>query len=666
MTSVRTLLIEDSADDADLLLMHLRSEGWTLDAHRVDREDDLRQALNRTWDVVISDYSLPGFSAEEAVQIVSDFDPDLPLIVVSGTIGEALAVEVMRRGARDYIMKGDLRRLGPAIEREVKEAQVRREKRFAEEALRESEQRFRSAFEQSVVGIVHVTADGRILRVNPKFCELLGFKAEELIARSFEEFTHPEDVAPSLEMLERVEAAADGTHTLEKRYIRKDGTEVWTEVTISPVRNSQGRIVYLSSAIQDITERKQADQALRESLQFNRAVLASLAAHVAVLERNGRIVSVNESWIRFAEANGQDPDRVGSGADYLAVTRTAARDDDDARRALEGIEQVLEGRTESFWMTYPCHSPDQKRWFLLSVKPLSSESGGAVVSHLDISQRKLAEERLAESEARYRSLFERNLAAVYLTSEDGGVIDCNEACVQMFGFSSREELMRHNAAEFYVNPSDRSQLIGKLRREGSAVNMEMRLRRADGREIRVLENIALLDEPGSAVLQKTIIDITEWRESESERLRLASELSLMLDSTMEGFCAIDLEGRCTLVNRAGAEMLGYTPDELAGVRMHELVHSRRPDGSPYPWQECAIHRALVNGTPSRVRDEEFHTGRGTSFPVEYSCSPLVLDGEVIGGVVTFSDISQQLPDRAATGKGEPAEQPRPRGRDHRS
>ncbi|MDX5152482.1 MAG: diguanylate cyclase, partial [Acidiferrobacterales bacterium] len=133
---VRALLVEDSEDDAELMLRYLKKEGFAVEYQRVDCEDDLQQALkNDRWDIVITDHNLPGFSSDASIATVKKFNPDMPIIIVSGTIGEDLAVMAMRNGAQDYIMKNNLARLAPAVERELRETKNRIAHRRAQETI---------------------------------------------------------------------------------------------------------------------------------------------------------------------------------------------------------------------------------------------------------------------------------------------------------------------------------------------------------------------------------------------------------------------------------------------------------------------------------------------------------------------------------------------------
>jgi PAS domain-containing protein len=147
-----------------------------------------------------------------------------------------------------------------------------------------------------------------------------------------------------------------------------------------------------------MASREELEQAHQERDSFIQAIINSLTANIAVLDSEGNIVYVNESWDEFARSNGdKELKQTSMGVNYLGVCKKAAPEDEDAVKALEGIESVINGSLVSFSLEYPCHSPTVKRWFLMFVTPLGSEGNGAVVSHSNITERRLAEEALRKA-----------------------------------------------------------------------------------------------------------------------------------------------------------------------------------------------------------------------------------------------------------------------------
>src|SRR4051812_20361979 len=189
-TPLHILLVEDNDDDALLLKYELQRGGYDVTFERVQNGQDFTSALVRQkWDVILSDYSLPAFNAPAALKVVQELNLDIPFIIVSGTVGEDTAVAAMKAGAHDFFAKDKLKLLMPAIEREMREAEDRRKRRWTEQQLHKSEERFSKAFLASPVGIGIITLDGRFLDVNEQFLTLTAYTRDEIIGQTLLELT---------------------------------------------------------------------------------------------------------------------------------------------------------------------------------------------------------------------------------------------------------------------------------------------------------------------------------------------------------------------------------------------------------------------------------------------------------------------------------------------
>ena len=276
---LRVLIVEDSVNDALLIEIELQRAGYEPGCERVETKDAMKSALARQpWDLVIADYVMPRFNGLEALAMVKAHGLDLPFIIVSGHITDNTAVAAMKAGAHDYVMKDNLVRLGPAVQRELREAEGRRARRIADQKLR-VEQVFRQAVENSVpAGITAVDLDGRQTYVNPAFCALVGWKQEELIGARPPFVYWPSDqvesITAQLERLIQGNAPAAG---LELCYRRRSGERIYVLVQITPLKDVFGNVTGWVSSNSDITERKRAEAHLAAEHSITR-LLAGAAS----------------------------------------------------------------------------------------------------------------------------------------------------------------------------------------------------------------------------------------------------------------------------------------------------------------------------------------------------------------------------------------------------
>jgi len=265
-TTLRLLIVEDNEDDAQLVLVRLRRAGYSPDFTRVDSAAKLREALRQNdWHIVVSDYAMPGFSGLEALRILREDDSDIPFILVSGTVGEEIAVEAMRNGANDYIMKDNLTRLVPSIERELREARERADRRRAEAALHQERERALITLHSIGDGVITTDAEGRVDYMNPvaenvtgwTYSEAEGYPLPEVLPLLDEATRHP------IESPAEISLRTGRVVTLSDQcvLVNRNGQEFHVEDSAAPIFDRDNNIIGSVLVFHDVTrERRMARQ----------------------------------------------------------------------------------------------------------------------------------------------------------------------------------------------------------------------------------------------------------------------------------------------------------------------------------------------------------------------------------------------------------------------
>jgi diguanylate cyclase (GGDEF)-like protein/PAS domain S-box-containing protein len=356
-TALRVLLLEDQPADAELLLHELRRAGFDPLAERVETEAEYVAGLDSAPDVILADYTLPQFNALDALHHLQERGLDIPFIVVTGAVSEEAAVECMKEGAADYLLKDRLSRLGQAVERALAQQRMREEKRQAEVALRQSEARYRAISEltSDYAYALGLEADGRFVCewVTEAFARITGFTIEEIGARGWMALVHPEDRLIAAQRTQLLRTGRSDvsefrivTKTGATRLLRDHSRPVWDETL--------GRVVRVYGAAQDITERKEWEEALEHqalhdaltdlpnrTLLHDRLRQAILAAHRDSLPLALAVMDLD----RFKEVN----DALGHAAGDLLLQQVGMR----LRRALRAADTVARLGGDEFAVLLP-------------------------------------------------------------------------------------------------------------------------------------------------------------------------------------------------------------------------------------------------------------------------------------------------------------------------
>ena len=416
-TPLKVLLVEDSENDALLLVRQLRRGGYEPHFRRVDTAGEMEAALEeQAWDLVISDHSMPAFSSMAALDLLRGKGfVDLPFIIASGRIGEDAAVSAMKAGAHDYIMKDNLARLNSAIERELREAEVRRRRREAESALRDSETRFRLMIEQSPLSIQIFSPDGRTVRVNRAWENLWGVTLDKIPGYNVLEDPQliEKGLMPYIERGFAGEATVIPPVQYEPDASIPDASEVayrWVRAFIYPVKSADGSVQEVVLIHEDITERLQAEEERRRAEANYRSIFENAVEGIFQTTADGRILTANPALARmFGYPSPEDLlERVKSVGDQIY--------EDPERREEFGRLIQRDGFVQDFELRVR-RGDGKIAWTSVNARAMRDE-GGTVVGYegfvKDTTEQKRAEEALGEIREAERRRIARELHDVVL------------------------------------------------------------------------------------------------------------------------------------------------------------------------------------------------------------------------------------------------------------
>ncbi len=458
------------------------------------------------------------------------------------------------------------------------------ERKQAEAALRASEQRFRGGFENSPIGLALVDLNGRYVEVNSTHARMLGVEdPHEMIGLSFESFVHPDDVADTYASIKRLRET--GTDHGERRYIRKDGATVYALFGSSVVRDADGQPSVLFSQVEDITERKRVEEALRASEQRFRGGFENSPIGMALVGLDGRYVEVNATLARMLGFD--DP------AELAGQSFTTFIHPDEVALALAAPQRVIETGAERGERRYI--GRDGAVVYALYAGTLVRDADGQPLVFFaqleDITERKLAEAALRASEERFRGGFENSPIGTALTGLDGRLVEVNATFAHMLGYEDPAELAGQSFANI-VHPDEVAlgrETIKQIMERGS-YHGERRYIHRDGTVVYALYGATLVrDADGRpSVFFGQVEDITERKRAEAEVRRLNAELERrVLQRTaelraanleLEGFAyslAHDLRAPIRAINGFGAALSQDHGEELGDQGRETLDRIRR-------------------------------------------------------------------------------------------
>ncbi len=477
------------------------------------------------------------------------------------------------------------------------------------------EDRLQAVVAQVQEVICEVDPEGRWSFLSPAWEQVTGYTVAESLGRPMVELVLPQDRHLPLEAIRNcLTGAVPGPARATPRMLHRSGAVRWVEGVVTPRADGS-----FAGALRDVTEQKEAADALRLQGEFERGVLDAMHAHVAVIGTDGRIRAVNRAWREFARANAPEgcgcTPRTDVGANYLGVCLTPGEaESEGALAATEGIVAVLEGRAATFEMEYPCDSPTEQRWFQLNVTPLGEPVVGAVVAHMNVTERKQSEEALRLAHDQLALHLEHSPLAIIEWDPEFRVLQWTGSAERMFGWKA-EQVIGRRPGQFawHVEDADRTaeRALARLAAgETSHVALETENYTASGDAIRCRSwNTVVRDEKGRPRSFFSIVqDVTEHWQTQEALARSEERFALAIEGTTDGIWDWDIARGTAWYSPRLKELLGYTDAEIPN-QLDALAGFIHPeDLEEY---QSAIWRHLKERTPylatyrARHRDGEW-------------------------------------------------------------
>jgi PAS domain S-box-containing protein len=515
--NLQILIVEDNSNDADLMVEQLRRSGFDPQWKRVELEEDFLAEIKKNPDIILSDYSMPQFSGVRAAELLQESGLNIPFILVSGTMGEDVAVDAMQRGATDYLLKDRIAHLGAAVEHALEQKRLLDERKRAEESL----VLFRRLIDHSSDGIEVVDPQtGRFLDVNERTCEQLGYSREEMLSMSLPDI---EVEALTKESLPAVmeELRRTGFMVVEGRERRKDGTTFPAEVNARYIRLNRD---YVLAVVRDITERKNAEETLQRLRGQSASILNSVAEGVHGIGLDGNITFENPAAL--AMLGYENAELIGKPAH-----RTMHHTRSDGTPYPEGecpiyatlrdglVRHVAD---EVFWREDGTSLPVE--YTCTSLRDKDGTIIGATVVFTDITERKRAEEKLRQREADLADA--QRIAKLGSWSYDipNNKVRWSDELFRIFGIEKPLFEGTHESFLNYVVPEDQPKILqvnAEARAHGTSYDVEYRIKTQGGDLKTILEiGCGRRDAEGNIVyLIGTAQDITERKKLEAQFLR---------------------------------------------------------------------------------------------------------------------------------------------------
>lgn len=592
--SLRVLIVGNSEADVLPIIRELQKGGFLPVYHRVETVAAMRKILKaKQWDVILYNHNLPKFNVSCAIAVLKETMIDIPVIILSDAVGEETAVHYMRLGARDYVLKSDLSRLVVAVAREVKDKQARAKIQQTEEALRQSEEKYRTILESIEDGYYETDLAGNFSFFNDSICVLLGYSREELSGVNYRQYTDQENAKKLFQTFHQVYKTGESAKTFDWQIIRKDGTKRSIEASISLRKDASGHPIGFRGITRDATHRKQAEETIRQSEERYRTILDAMEDAYFEVDLSGNHTFVNDACCRHLGYSREE--LIGETfRKYITKDET-----DGVYKAFSKIFKT--GKPEKVILYKILRKDGTTGLTEMAVFPLQSREGEVIGFRgvaRNVTERRQMEEALRQSEEKYRTIIDNMRDGYFEVDLAGNITFCNESMCEIHGYP-REEMMGMHHRKYADNEHAERMVesfnaIFKTGITGSIFEYEIIRKDKTRRQVEV--SASLIRDPSGRPtgFRGTTRDATERKKMEEVVRQSEERYRTILDEMEDAYFEVDLAGNFTFVNDSLCRHAGYPRESLIGANFR-IFTDEEDVGIAYD----AFGRVYKTGKPER-------------------------------------------------------------------
>jgi PAS domain S-box-containing protein len=575
--SLRVLMVEDSEDDALLTIRVLKKGGYNPVYERVETAAAMKKALkDKQWDIILCNHQMPKFSGPSAIALLKESNIGIPLIIVTGNDGEETAVECMRLGAQDYIMKGNLSRLCPAIARELEDTKVRNKQKLAEDALHQSKEKYRTILEEIQEGYFEVDLSGNFTFFNNSLFRYFGYSKEELMGMNYRQYTDKEHSKELFQAYNKVYNTGEPTEGFDWQIIRKDGTKRYVEASISLRKDSSGKSIGFRGIARDVTEHKKVEEALKKSAEQYRLLADNMTAHIWLMDYNSsKTIYVSPS---VEKMYGYTSDEIInlSLKKFLTAESFQKIIDSFSIEIPKALAKPLP-YVHKFLLELEAYHKDGRLLWIENDLSIMRDENGKLAFLLgetrDITKRKKAEEALRESEEKYKSLIDNVPDIIFTIDLEGKITFISKRAKEISGYENAE-IINRNIFDFIPEEAHQS-TMEKLQKgmKGEKIkHVEMPITVKSGEKLFFDFSFTRIYKNGAVVgAQGTAVNITERKRAEEELKQSEEKYRLLADHMKDQVWLMDLDLNMTYISPSVEKLLGYTFNEFKHLPLDKIL-----------------------------------------------------------------------------------------------